>query len=148
LRGPDGQPAEQNIKLARLLMRAVFDAGHAPFVPHLLFPQVLSENEADLKRSFEANYRWLDVCDEVWVYADDELGLSRGMALEVKYVLGSASEAVVRFMPPEFEAVRAAFEHEQLTMIQHIAHCEQCQRYTGLNSQKLCLECFAGGTPA
>lgn len=146
LRGPDGQPSETNIKLARLLMRAVFDTGHAPFVPHLLYPQVLSEATRDLDISFQANFAYLDVCDEVWAYAHDLTGCSKGMRAEFEYVMEWCS-AEWLWMPPEFARVKLAHEHKQLTMTQHIAHCERCQRYTGLNSQRLCLECFAGGTP-
>lgn len=149
LRGADGQPSETNIKLARLLMRAVFDAGHAPFVPHLLYPQVLSESTVDLDKSFLANFAFLDVCDEIWVYAYDILNCSKGMAAEVAYADRPGFPApVIRFMPPEFERVKLAHDHEQLNYTQHIAHCVKCERYTGLNSQRLCLECFAGGTPA
>jgi hypothetical protein len=46
-------------------MRAVFDAGHAPFTPHLLYPQVLSESPKDLAAAFAANYAFLDVCDRI-----------------------------------------------------------------------------------
>lgn len=155
LRGRDGQPTESNIKLARLLMKAVFDAGHAPFVPHLLYPQVLSESVTDLDLGFAANFAYLDVCDKMWVYANDYESCSFGMKREVLYVISMAEERVngqpvVRpvlvFMPTAFERVREAHEHEQLNMIQHIAHCAKCERYTGLNSQRLCLACFAGDT--
>lgn len=104
-RGPDGQPSLANIERARKLMRAVFDAGHAPFAPHLLYPQVLSESPEDLKRAFEANYLYLDVCDELWVDAEDELHCSKGMAEEIRYVLASPTMQPIVFMPPEFAAV-------------------------------------------
>ncbi len=154
LRGPDGQPSDRNIKLARKLMRAVFDAGHAPFAPHLLYPQVLSESPKDLAAAFAANYAFLDVCDEIWVYASGPDTCSKGMHAEVMYVLAAqlehGLEAAPRiwYMPPAFAAVKEDFEYELLNTTQRIAHCDKCSTYTGLNSQNLCLRCFAGGTPA
>lgn len=117
LRGPDGQPSEANILLARRLMRAVFDAGHAPFVPHLLYPQVLTESEDDLKIAFAANFRFLYACEEVWVSARSLEDCSRGMRAEIEDVEKSRATMPngqpyrpwpkVIFMPPEFEKVMA-----------------------------------------
>lgn len=157
LRGRDGQPAEENIALARLLMRAVFDAGHAPFVPHLLYPQVLTEAVGDLRIAFDANFAFLSVCDEIWVYAQELAGCSGGMRREVEFVealnaragLWPPAPIAVRFMPPEFEAVasklKAGFQRHVMTS--HVGTCARCQEITGVNSQGLCLKCFADGTP-
>ncbi len=151
LRGPDGQPSAENIALARRLMRAVFDAGHAPFVPHLLYPQVLSESEADRCVAFHANYRFMDVCDEVWIYARGLEACSTGMHIECTYVLSRPQgQRVPRlvFMPPEFEAVRLvlAAEKAQAARPPPKQHCIVCQNLTEVNRSGECLPCFSAGS--
>lgn len=152
LRGPDGQPSEKNVLLARKLMRAVFDAGHQPFVPHLLYPQVLSESETDLQAAFAANFAWLDVSEELWVYGRSFEQCSNGMRREIMRALNSRrppsyEHARVVYMPPPFEEVEHALAIETLKgMLNGV--CEQCRLMGALNTQGLCLKCFAGGSPA
>lgn len=154
LRGPDGQPSEANIALARRLMKAVFDAGHQPFVPHLLYPQVLTENAADIHRAFKANFAFLDVCEEAWVYARKIEECSSGMTQEVQYaqrpIHGDTwpKQATVVWMPPSFEEVERALREEQAKLAMDAGTCSRCGHVAMLNSQGLCLKCFAGGTPA
>jgi len=153
LRGPDGQPSERNITLARKLMRAVFDAGHQPFVPHLLYPQVLSESEADLRVAFIANDAWLDVSDVIWVYARDIAGCSAGMKREVI----KSQELAARhwetgrprlvWMPPPFAEVEAAMVKYDGETAVRIGECVQCHHMATLNRADRCLSCFAAGTP-
>lgn len=147
LRGPDGQPSAENIALARRLMRAVFDAGHSPFVPHLLYPQVLTESPEDLKRAFEANYAFLGVCDEIWVFAKDLDSCSRGMRAEVEWRGKVAEERaydgkdpiVVRFMPEAFQAIHIPGKQSGL------GECAKCKKLGSLNHVGWCFDCFSGG---
>lgn len=104
LRGPDGQPLPANIERTKKLMRAVFDAGHAPFAPHLLYPQVLSESPLDLGRAFAANFAFLDTCDEVWVDARGFEECSTGMRVEVEHAQETGWAKVV-FNPEEWQRV-------------------------------------------
>lgn len=146
LRGPDGQPSEKNILLARKLMRAVFDYGHSPFVPHLLYPQVLSESMDDLGRAFAANYAFLDVCEEVWVWGRTFGDCSAGMQKEINRALSAPHTAGQRviYMPLPFEEV----EREMLDVSTvRVGACKQCSTVNGLNRQDICLKCFSGGTP-
>lgn len=116
LRGADGQPSEANIVLARRLMRAVFDAGHAPFVPHLLYPQVLTESPEDLAVAFGANFKFLYACEEVWIFARTREQCSGGMKLETDDVLKSQSLLPhqnwpeLLWMPPAFETIAKELE--------------------------------------
>lgn len=111
LRGPDGQPSQANIERARKLMRAVFDAGHAPFAPHLLYPQVLTESKEDLAVSFKANFAFLNTCSEIWVDAPHSGACSQGMQLEVAHVRNMnqqrdlADNILIVFNPEEFQRV-------------------------------------------
>lgn len=153
LRGADGQPAPKKIELARKLMKAVFDAGHAPFAPHLLYPQVLSESEADLKAAFSANYAFLDVCDEIWVYAHTLDMCSRGMRAEVEYVAkrnlslegrppNLFSPILVHWMPPAFAQVQREIEVENSTGA--YGTCSNCKQLRALGPSGRCYDCFCG----
>lgn len=104
LRGYDGEPSEANRGIARRLMKAVFDAGHSPFVPHLLYPQVLSESPDDLEKAFKANFAFLCCCDELWVFARKFEECSRGMKLEIDGG-GIRWRPKVVYMPKVFEPI-------------------------------------------
>jgi len=85
--GPDtngrNRMLSDNQLRARELMRDVLAQGHAPFVPHLLYPQVLDEfSSRDRKTGLAAGELFLQACDEVWV--DGVGGLSSGMKGEVE----------------------------------------------------------------
>ncbi len=71
----------KNIEYARRCMRYVLDLGHAPFVSHLLYTQVLDDRDPEQrKRGLEAGLAMGDSCDERWFFTRDG-ELSRGMAL-------------------------------------------------------------------
>jgi len=71
---------EANTAKAIEYCRRVIAEGHAPFAPHLLYPQMLDEsNPADRAKGIACGLAWLDVCDEMWVF-----GLvSSGMRQEI-----------------------------------------------------------------
>lgn len=149
LRGPDGQPSASNIAQARRLMRAVLDAGHSPFVPHLLYPQVLTESPDDLKRAFEANYAFLAVCDEIWVFAKDKAGCSKGMRAEVEWCERQNAAVPkdvalrpieIRFMPEVFSDPFVPGQQSGLGV------CSQCSKPASLNHNGWCFDCFSEGS--
>lgn len=75
---------EHNVEIALALCRMAIKAGHAPFVPHLLYTQFLDEDdqcERDLGISL--GLRFMEACDEVWVYVGE--GVSEGMRREMKH---------------------------------------------------------------
>lgn len=82
-------PAEriQNEATARIFCRAIIDAGHAPFAPHLLYPRLgLSEEPADRERGMSAGACWLRVSDEAWVLGKP-MTWSEGMRDEIRVAL-------------------------------------------------------------
>lgn len=82
-------PAERmrNEATARIFCRAIIDAGHAPFAPHLLYPQLeLSEEPVDRERGMSAGKGWLLVCHEVWVLGRPKTW-STGMCDEIEVAL-------------------------------------------------------------
>ena len=160
LRGPARQPAAENVALARRLMRAVFAAGHQPYVPHLLSPPVLTEASAAIERAFAANFSFLSVCEELWVFSADKAGCSRGMLREVEWaerhnaeaevtspgvtsVLGPAPKPVaVRFMPPAFETISRMLGENPIVQY---GRCRKClEACLPLNHAGWCFDCFSG----
>lgn len=70
-----------NVALARRACRRLLLAGHAPFAPHLLYPQLLDDAvPAERRLGLAAGRAWLGVADEVRVYGE----ISPGMREELE----------------------------------------------------------------
>jgi hypothetical protein len=83
----------RNERYARACMADSLARGEAPFVPHLLYTQVLPEDGGEgRRRGLEAAKVMLGGCDLLAVY--DDLGVSSGMAGEIAHAerLGLAIE--------------------------------------------------------
>lgn len=166
-RGADGSPSEINKQLARVLMRAVFDAGHFPFAPHLLYPQVLTEHGDDIARAFAANTSFLGSCDQLWAWASTPNDYTSGMKVEIDRAWRIA--VPVRLMPAPFSKLfLEGWRAETATHTGHIpgrgpihppraspapwvghlpsGHCVRCQNETLLNRAGWCAICFAQGS--
>lgn len=73
-----------NVEVARALCRMAVEAGRTPFAPHLLYPQFLDENDPDQRDlGISLGLRFMEACDEVWVYVGE--GVSEGMCHEIEY---------------------------------------------------------------
>lgn len=71
-----------NVEYARTCLLDSLARGEAPFASHLLYPQVLSDDDpGERARGIEANLEWLHVADKVVVYQDH--GISEGMWLAI-----------------------------------------------------------------
>lgn len=72
---------DANVKATIGYSRDVIEKGYMPVVSHLMYPQILDDNnpkERELGLLF--GLALLRVCDEVWVFGE----VSEGMALEIK----------------------------------------------------------------
>jgi len=73
---------ELNVSYARAAMLDCLKRGEAPFVPHLLYTQVLDDSViAERKLSIEAGTSWYYAAQACIVYED--LGISKGMSLGI-----------------------------------------------------------------
>lgn len=71
----------QNIENAQRYLRFAVENGAIPFAPHLLYPQVLDENDpAQRELGIFFGMVWLGKCDELWVFGSD---ISNGMDREI-----------------------------------------------------------------
>ena len=74
---------DTNTAVAIRLCRQALEAGHAPIAPHLLYPQMLPEDMEGRKQGIACGLAWLDVCDEVWIYAAGQI--TDGMWQEINH---------------------------------------------------------------
>ena len=76
---------KRNIESAKKYARYAALKGNAVFVPHLLYPQFLDdakENEREI--GIRSGIEFLQICDEMWVFAKDEQCCSEGMKVEIE----------------------------------------------------------------
>ena len=72
---------EKNVALAISYCRRVMDAGYMPVASHLLYPQILNDNDPDERElGLLFGLALLRMCDEVWVFGE----VSEGMAMEIE----------------------------------------------------------------
>ena len=72
---------ERNVALAIDYCRRVIDTGYMPVASHLLYPQILNDNDPDERElGLLFGLALLRMCDEVWVFGE----VSEGMAKEIK----------------------------------------------------------------
>ncbi len=80
---PFAGDTEKNTEFAKLACRHVMDEGHAFFAPHLLYPQLLDdENQKERKLALDMGLTMLAKCDELWAFGDI---ISPGMKEEIDY---------------------------------------------------------------
>ncbi|MBP2028867.1 hypothetical protein J2Z35_002705 [Acetoanaerobium pronyense] len=71
-----------NTGRARRYGRFAITKKTVPFIPHLLYPQLLDENDLDERNlGISMGIRMLGLCHELWVFGDK---ISSGMAIEIK----------------------------------------------------------------
>ena len=76
----------KNVAVAERLCRRLVEAGQAPFAPHLLYPRFLDDcNVSERELGIACGLTFMEVCDEVWVYAAD--GVSSGMRQELDHAI-------------------------------------------------------------
>ena len=72
---------ERNVALAICYCRRVIDAGYMPVASHLLYPQILNDNDPDERElGLLFGLALLRMCDEVGVFGE----VSEGMAKEIE----------------------------------------------------------------
>ena len=75
---------EHNVQVASALCRIAIEAGCAPFAPHLLYTRFLDENDPEQRDlGISLGLRFMEACDEVWVFTAD--GISDGMRRELEH---------------------------------------------------------------
>lgn len=70
-----------NVKAAIGYAQVVIGKGYMPVVSHLMYPQILCDDDPEERRlGLSFGLALLRMCDEVWVFGE----VSEGMALEIK----------------------------------------------------------------
>ncbi len=80
---PYSGDVERNMQVAKGFLKLAISQGHAPVAPHLLYPQVLDNDDPDsYDLGMALGLKWLETCDEMWVCGDR---VSKGMAMEIEF---------------------------------------------------------------
>lgn len=78
---PYAGDVEQNVAFAKRACRHAISQGHTPIAVHLLYPQILDDNNpAEREIGLRLGHRVLESCDELWVCGGR---ISSGMAQEI-----------------------------------------------------------------
>ncbi len=74
---------EKNIEYAKEACRYVLNQGNAFFCPHLLYPQILDDNNPEERRlGINIGKEFLAKCDELWAFGGH---ISHGMFEEIEF---------------------------------------------------------------
>ncbi len=91
----------ENTRRAKKYMRFAVDEGAIPFAPHLLYPQVLNEEDAkERELGLFFGTVWLGKCEELWVFGDI---ISKGMAREIAWA--AKRGLIIRYFTEECEEI-------------------------------------------
>lgn len=89
----------QHIEYAKECALDSFNRGEAPFVPHLLYTEILDDSIMEERRlGMAAGATWLQQAQRVAVYTD--LGISSGMKQEI-------AQATSAFIPVEYRTLQS-----------------------------------------
>ena len=73
---------EKNTEFAKNACRFVMNQGHAFFCPHLLYPNILDENNhKERQLGLDMGLVMLESCDELWCFGER---ISHGMMAEIE----------------------------------------------------------------
>ena len=78
---PYAGDVRKNTEFAKQACRYVLEQGHAFFVPHLLYPQLLyDESPWERQAGLDMGFAMLSRCDELWAFGER---ISAGMESEI-----------------------------------------------------------------
>lgn len=101
IESPFAGDVEANVEYARRALLDSLRRGEAPLASHLLYTQVLSDEDPDeRRRGIAAGFAWNQHADLVAVYADR--GVSNGMRQGIEAALGLGIVVEFRYLetPP------------------------------------------------
>lgn len=93
---------QANTARALELCRFVLRAGHAPFAPHLFYPQMLDDGDQEQRAAgIAAGMAWLDACDAVLRAGP----ISEGMYHELKHAERVGKRVITGIGRDDLEAI-------------------------------------------
>lgn len=92
---PYAGDVEKNIEYAKEACRYVLNEGNAFFCPHLLYPQILDDNNSEERKlGIDMGKEFLSKCDELWAFGNhissgifEEIEFARERGIPVKRVM-------------------------------------------------------------
>jgi len=84
----DPEIVKKNQENARKYCRFAVSKGYACIASHIFYTQFLDDsNSVERKLGLEAGIETLLRCDEMWIFADDDSQISKGMNTELDAVI-------------------------------------------------------------
>ena len=79
---PYAGEVESNVEKAKEYCKYVIKEGNAPLAVHLLYPQILNDdNQQEREMGLMFGLKLLSVCDEIWIFGGR---ISEGMRTEIQ----------------------------------------------------------------
>jgi hypothetical protein len=86
---------KKNIEYAKQACRYVLNEGNAFFCPHLLYPQILDDNNPEERRlGINIGKEFLAKCNELWAFGGhishgmfEEIEFARGIGIPIKRIM-------------------------------------------------------------
>ncbi len=78
---PYAGDTETNVERARAYCRYAINEGYMPVAPHLLYPQVLDDNNPEERElGLRFGLALLSLCDEIWCFGSPSPGMEAELA--------------------------------------------------------------------
>lgn len=82
---PYSGDVKANTENAKRYAKYAARSGNAVFVPHLMYPQFLDDTvKSDRELGIQSGIEFLRLCNEIWVFAKDEVSCTAGMKRELE----------------------------------------------------------------
>lgn len=90
-----------NIKTAIWLGRKAIEDGKVPFVPHLMYPMILDDNNPEERKlGIQLDLEVINKCDEFWYLASR---ITKGMQQEIEYAKSKGLEVKAVSAPDDVD---------------------------------------------
>jgi hypothetical protein len=95
LESPYAGEVSENVAYARRALRDCIARGEAPFASHLLYTQILNDDEREQRdRGINMNLAFIEKCDYVVAYIDR--GISPGMKRAIDHAVNNGKTVIYR----------------------------------------------------
>ena len=133
-----------NTAYAQRAIRDCLERGEAPFAPHLLYPDLLADEDGDVRqRAVNAAQLIANTASATVVYAD--LGITSGMKSAIDHAESEKRPVITRYLDPRPELKGMADSHEHPNLIKVLLfsknNCIKCsQTVKSLNKRGIIYE--------
>lgn len=93
-----------NVLIAQAMCRKALFEGHAPYAPHLIYPQMLDDNKVEQRNlGLRAGQEFMKVCDKVWQFSEV---MSEGMKSDLRSHGGKTELISLKDLEPHIAVIK------------------------------------------